>query len=184
MEKLLLHICCANCGIVPIESLTPRFNVTLFWYNPNIHPKRESEKRLTEVKKLAAIYQVDLLAGKDDPERWFELVKGLEKEPEGGKRCEICFQMRLEKTAIVAKEKGFDYFAATLTSGSQKRAATVNFWGEKLAQEKGLKFFNADFKKQGGFQKSVELSKKYNFYRQNYCGCAFSVRIFNPQNRI
>lgn len=176
LPELLLHICCANCGIVPIELLKEQFDLTLFWFNPNIHPKKEYKKRLTDVKRLATIYKVRLLKQRYDTGQWFKLTGGLEKEAEGGKRCEQCFQMRLEKTARFARKRNFDYFATTLTSGSQKKAEIINYLGKELAKKYDLKFFSADFKKQGGFQKGLELSKKYNFYRQNYCGCAFSKK--------
>ena len=110
-------------------------------------------------------------------------MKGLENEPEGGKRCALCFQMRLAKTAQAAKKKNFDYFGSTLTMGPQKKAETINFFGQEIAKEYGLKFYNADFKKQDGFKKSLELSKKYNFYRQNYCGCKYSLKHKNIKIR-
>ncbi|MDD5172846.1 MAG: epoxyqueuosine reductase QueH [Patescibacteria group bacterium] len=174
--KLLLHVCCANCGIVPIELLRDRFDLTLFWYNPNIYPRTEYQKRLADVKKLVKIYKKDLIVENNDIKKWFEITKELENEPEGGKRCEKCFQMRLSRTARLAKEKSFDFFATTLSVGPQKRAKIINKLGEKLAKECDLKFYPADFKKQDGFKKSVELSKKYGFYRQHYCGCVFSIR--------
>lgn len=202
--RLLLHICCANCGIVPIELLREQFNLTLFWYNPNIYPEEEYERRLKDVKELATIYKVPLsvetrLQQIDrETKLWFKLVKGLEKEPasgpssgallsteqslghtaqrEGGKRCQVCFQMRLEKTAQFAKSQNFDYLATTLTMGPQKKAEKINALGKKIADKYGIDFYSADFKKENGFQKSIELSKKYNFYRQNYCGCIYSKR--------
>lgn len=175
--KLLLHACCATCAIAPIELLKDKFDITLFWYNPNVHPKKEYRKRLKQVKKLKRIYKVRLIKGGYESEKWFALTKGFEKEPEGGERCGICFQMRLEKTAWMAHKKSFDYFAATLTTGPQKKAETINRIGEELAQKYNLKFFAADFKKNDGFKKSNELSRKYGFYHQNYCGCAFSAKI-------
>ncbi len=180
LPKLLLHVCCANCATIPVELLKNEFDLTLFWYNPNIHPWRERRKRLAEVKKLVRIYKTKLIKLGRGTREWFKTVKGLEKEPEGGKRCEQCFQMRLQKTAEIAKKKSFDYFATTLTVGPRKKAETINSLGEELAKKYGLKFYGADFKKNDGFKKSFELSKKYNFYRQHYCGCAFSAKIFNP----
>lgn len=175
MRKLLLHVCCANCATVPLELLKREFDIILFFYNPNIHPTAERQKRLADVEKLAKIYGVDLIINDTDVEKWFGLIKGLEGEPEGEQRCEKCFQMRLERTAHLAKEKGFDWLATTLTMGPQKKAKTINFLGEELVRKYGLKFYSADFKKQEGFKKGVELSKKYNFYRQNYCGCLYSL---------
>jgi len=174
--KLLLHICCANCGIAAIEKLLPDFKLTLFWYNPNIHPLTEHQKRLVDVKKLAKIYKLDLIVNDDDFEKWLILTKGLEKEPEGGKRCSFCFKMRLKKTAQLAKKNGFDYWGTTLSAGPQKDVQIINSMGAILADKYRLQFYSANFKKKDGFKKSVILGKKYNFYRQNYCGCVFSQK--------
>jgi len=203
-KKLLLHICCANCGTVPIEQLKHKYSLILFWYNPNIYPHTklipcvfwkyfqnisklfnqkfgmgvnhlsEYEKRLADVKKLAKIYNIDLIVSNNGFKKWNKLVKGLEKEPEQGKRCDVCFKMRMEKTAQTAKKKGFDFFATTLTIGPQKKAKTINQIGKELETKYKINFYSADFKKKDGFKKSLELSKKYNFYRQNYCGCIYS----------
>jgi len=174
--RLLLHICCANCGIAAIEKLLPDFKLTLFWYNPNIHPLTEHQKRLVDVKKLAKIYKLDLIVNDDDFEKWLILTKGLEKEPEGGKRCSFCFKMRLKKTAQFAKKNGFDYWGTTLSAGPQKDVQIINSMGAILADKYRLQFYSANFKKKDGFKKSVILGKKYNFYRQNYCGCVFSQK--------
>ncbi len=176
MKKILLHVCCANCAVVPIELLKDKFKISLFWYNPNIHPAGEYQKRLADVERLATIYRVELVRGEYDQEQWFNLVKGLEGEPEGGQRCRICFQMRLEKTARLAQTIRIPYFATSLTVGTQKNARIINQLGKELAEKYGLEFFAADFKKKDGFKKSVVLSKKYNFYRQNYCGCLYSQK--------
>jgi len=175
MKSLLLHICCANCATIPIELLQDQFKVKLLWYNPNIYPQSEYQKRLADVKKLAKIYKIDLIIINDDFEKWHELTRGLEKEKEGEKRCDICFQMRLQKTAEIGHKKGFDYFATTLTIGPQKKAEKVNQIGEIMAKKYVIKFYSADFKKKDGFKKSLDLSKKYSFYRQNYCGCIYSI---------
>ena len=183
MKKLLIHICCANCATVPIELLKDQFDLTLFWYNPNIQPIKEYQKRLADVKKLSTIYNKTLLSVEiglqqtEETKLWFKLVKGLEKEPEGGKRCQICFQMRLEKTAQFAKNQGFDFLATTLTTGPQKRAEMINSLGKEISNKYGIGFYQTDFKKNNGFKKSLELSKKYNFYRQNYCGCVYSKNL-------
>ena len=174
--NLLLHICCANCGTVVIERLNEKFNLTLFWYNPNIQPKYEYEKRLRDVKKLAKIYNLPLIIGSYNVKYWFDLVRGFEKEPEGGKRCPICFKMRLTRTAKYAQENGFSYFTTTLTVGPQKNAEIINKTGEEISKKYNLNFYKANFKKKDGFKRSIELSKKYDFYRQNYCGCIFSIR--------
>ena len=174
-EKLLLHVCCANCATIPIELLQNQFKIKLLWYNPNIYPKKEYKKRLKQVKKLKKIYKLSLIKAPYNSKDWFNLTKGLEKEPEQGKRCDLCFQMRLQKTAEIGYKKGFDYFATTLTIGPQKKAEKINQIGEDLAKKYNIKFYSADFKKKDGFKKSLDLSKKYNFYRQNYCGCVYSI---------
>jgi predicted adenine nucleotide alpha hydrolase (AANH) superfamily ATPase len=179
--KILLHLCCANCGTVPIELLKKDFKIVLYWFNPNIQPEQEYQKRLKDAEKLAQIYKLKLIKESYHPEKWFKQIKGLEKEPEGGKRCQICFKMRLSKTAQTATEKNFDYFATTLTIGPQKKAVTINKIGQELAEKYNLEFYSADFKKKDGFKKSVELSKKYNFYRQNYCGCVFSMKTLKQK---
>jgi len=175
-KKILLHVCCANCGTVPIETLKHKYSLTLFWYNPNIYPQNEYEKRLVDVKKLAKIYNLDLIINSNGFKKWNKLVKGLEKEPEQGKRCDVCFRMRMKKTAEIAKKKGFDFFTTTLTMGPQKKAKIINQIGKELENKYKIGFYSADFKKKDGFKKSLQLSKKYNFYRQNYCGCIYSIR--------
>jgi len=174
--ELLLHICCANCGIAAIERLLPDFKLTLFWYNPNIYPLVEHQKRLVDVKKLAKLYKLDLIVRDNDFEKWFVLTEGLEGESEGGERCLLCFKMRLEKTVQFAKKNDFDYWGTILTTGPQKDAQVINSIGVQLAKKYDLQFYLANFKKKDGFKKSVILGKKYNFYRQNYCGCVFSQK--------
>lgn len=184
--NLLLHICCANCGLVPIELLKDQFGLTLYWYNPNIQPKIEYEKRLADVKKLVEIYQLPLITGQYENKKWFELVRGLEKEPEatfhqgfgwqGGKRCEICFRMRLEKTAQYAAEKSFDYFATTLSISRYKNTNLINQIGQALAEKYGVKYYLFEIDKNKTAKRELELSKKYNFYRQKYCGCVYSQK--------
>lgn len=172
--KLLLHVCCANCATVPIEILKDKYDISLLWYGPNIHPVKEHSKRLSNAIKLSKIYKIELIKGSYDLDKWNELTKGLGNEPEGGHRCNVCFQMRLTKTAQVAKQMGFDIFATTLTIGPQKKADIINAQANKIAKQYQVDFYSADFKKKDGFKKSIELSKKYNFYRQNYCGCRYS----------
>lgn len=197
--KFLLHICCANCALVPLETLLRRstqikrqtnadisanpprnqpesaFQVILFWYNPNIHPKEEYEKRLADVKRLADIYHLSLVIGDYEKEKWFELVKGLGKEPEGGKRCQICFRMRLEKTGGMARDKNFDYFSTTLGISKYKNTDIIDQIGQELAEKYGIKYYQFEVNKNEAFRQELELSKKYNFYRQKYCGCIFSI---------
>ena len=175
MKSLLLHVCCACCATIPIELLQDQFKIKLLWYNPNIYPKKEYKKRLKQVKKLKKIYKLSLIKAPYHSKDWLALTKGLEQEPEEGKRCDVCFQMRLQKTAEIGHKKGFDCFTTTLTAGPQKKAEKVNQIGEDLAKKYDIKFYSADFKKKDGFKKSLDLSKKYNFYRQNYCGCIYSL---------
>lgn len=174
--KLLLHVCCAPCGAGVAELLNRNFNVTGFFYNPNIQPGEEYQKRRLEVERYFQDENLPLIAGDYDIDQWFEAIKGLENEPEGGRRCEACYQFRLVKTAQLAKNNGFEWFATTLTISPHKKAETVNRIGQELGWEHGLKFYEADFKKNDGFKKSCDLARELGFYRQNYCGCLFSRR--------
>ena len=174
MKKLLLHACCAPCMTVPIERLQSEYDITGFFYNPNIHPEEEYKKRLNEITNWTQQKNIPLIVHEYDVDRWHELVKGLEKEPERGKRCTVCFRMRLQQTAILAKQKGFDWFTTTLSISPHKNANIINQIGKKLRDQIGVQFLEANFKKKNGFKRSIELSKKYNFYRQNYCGCIYS----------
>ena len=182
-RKLLLHICCAPCSTHVIDVLSRDYEVTGFFYNPNIHPDEEYRRRLREAIRYAKIAGVELITGDYDPERWFEAVKGLEGEPEGGRRCRICFEMRLERTAQVARERGFEVFTTTLSVSPHKKADVINEVGRLVAERHGLEFLEADFKKKGGFERSVKLSKQYGLYRQNYCGCIFSLREAEKRRR-
>ena len=172
--KLLLHTCCAPCVTVPIEQLHPDYEVSCFFYNPNIHLKDEYLKRLKELIRLTNALDLKIVIHKYDFERWFELVKGLEHEPEGGKRCEICFHIRLQETARYAKDNNFNLFTTTLTVSPQKNATLINKIGTEMGEQYQIPFLEANFKKKDGCRRSIELSKKYNLYRQNYCGCVFS----------
>ena len=176
MKKLLLHTCCAPCITVPLERLQSEFEITGFFYNPNIHPEQEYERRLNEIKKWIQQIGIPLIVQSYDSSRWFELIKGCEDESEGGKRCEVCFKLRLEKTASFAKENGFDYFTSTLSISPHKNAQLINEIGKNLGKQFGVEFLEANFKKKDGFKQSVELSKKFVFYRQDYCGCIYSRR--------
>ena len=176
MKKLLLHTCCAPCVTVPLERLSESFNVTCYFYNPNIHPKREYRQRLEELKGLLEDLNVDLVIGEYDVKQWFDAVKGLEHEPEGGKRCEVCFRFRLERTAKIAAERGFDCFTTVMSISPHKNAKLLNEIGNELSREYGVEYIEANFKKKDGFKRSVELSRKYNLYRQDYCGCIFSKK--------
>ena len=156
--------------------LVDTFDVTLFYHNPNIHPQEEYLKRLEELRKYAEKYDLKLIETDYEPEVWHNYIKGYEKEPEGGKRCFLCYKLRLETTAKYAAENGFDYFTSTLSISPHKNAAKINEIGKELAEKHKLNFIEADFKKQDGFKKACELSRKEGFYRQEYCGCAYSMR--------
>ncbi len=175
-KKLLLHICCAPDATYGIEKFSKDYDITLYFYNPNIHPVVEYNLRALEVKRLARTLKIPLIEGPYEPDRWFEAVKGLEDEPELGKRCDICFKMRLEDTAALAKEMGFDAISTVLTISPKKDAERINAIGKEIAKKYGVKWVAEDLKKEGGFQRSLELSAKYELYRQDYCGCIFSKK--------
>lgn len=177
--KLLLHSCCAPCSTACIERLLPFFDLTVYYYNPNIDGVEEFLKRANEQKRLCESLSVKFVEEKFCPEEFYGFVKGLEDAIEGGDRCTKCFNLRLKKTAEFAKQEGFDYFTTTLTVSPLKNADKINEIGLSIEREIGVKFLPSDFKKRGGYQRSVELSKEYNLYRQNYCGCVFSKRT-NP----
>jgi len=174
--RFLLHICCAPCGGYVFKKLSDEFDTAAFFYNPNIQPEDEYQKRLVEIKKYCEKEKINLIMGDYEAREWFELVKGLENEPEGGARCEVCYQMRLEKTAELARENGFEYFGTTLTISPHKKAEIVNQLGREVGAKFNIKFYEADWKKQDGFKKSCELARNEGFYRQNYCGCVYSKR--------
>lgn len=174
--KLLLHACCAPCASACLEKLHELFDVTVFFYNPNIE-LAEYEKRLKEMQKfLAATGWATLLDCEHDPSVFYSMTNGLENEKEGGKRCVKCFDLRLEKTARTAKENGFEYFGTTLTLSPLKNCYLINKLGEKIATDNGVKWLYSDFKKKNGYLRSIQLSKEYNLYRQNYCGCIYSQK--------
>ncbi len=183
VPTLLLHSCCAPCSSYVLEYLSAYFRITVFYYNPNISSGEEYELRLQEQKRLIeelpAKYPVSLIEGKYEPARFHELAKGLEKCPERGERCLKCYRLRLEETAKLAKETGADYFATTLTLSPLKDAAALNTIGEELAEEYDTPYLATDFKKRGGYLRSIELSKQYCLYRQNFCGCAYS-KLYSP----
>lgn len=178
VPTLFLHSCCAPCSSYVIEYLSNFFAITVFYYNPNISPSEEYTFRSNEQKRLIdemkTKYPVTYTDEDYDSSQFYNAVKGLEKEPEGGKRCEKCFELRLERTAEKAAEGRFDYFATTLTISPLKNAEVINGIGESLGERYSVKWLPSDFKKKGGYKRSIELSKIYNLYRQNYCGCIFS----------
>jgi len=172
---LLLQSCCGPCSSYVLEYLTQHFDVTLLYYNPNIQPREEYDLRLfNQLKLLEAFPQVKLLPCEYDGEAFDEAAKGLEAEPEGGARCTACFRLRLSQTARLAAEKGFDYFCTTLTVSPHKNAPLLNALGEELGEQYGVRWLPSDFKKRGGYQRSIALSAEHGLYRQNYCGCLFS----------
>jgi len=174
--KLLLHICCAGCGAyVASEILSSKYQVIFFYYNPNIYSLKEYRKRLKDVNRVANEFSLKTIASAYDHKLWLEKVKGYETEPEKGKRCYICYRDRLKETAKEAKKRKIDYFASTLTMSTHKDANLINNMGEEIAQKFNLEYKGENFKKFHGCQKSVILSKKLNLYRQDYCGCEFSL---------
>lgn len=178
VPTLCLHSCCAPCSSYVLEYLSRYFQITVFYYNPNIFPEEEYRKRVEEqqnfIGMLPTVHPVSFLEGDFFPKQFYQAVKGLEQEPEGGKRCFQCYALRLRETARLAKEKGFDYFTTTLTISPLKNAEKLNEIGEDLADQYGISWLPCDFKKKNGYKRSTELSKEYGLYRQNYCGCVFS----------
>lgn len=178
IPTLLLHSCCAPCSSYVIEYLSNYFKITVFYYNPNLYPDEEYEKRSAEQKKFISIFKaknpVSFIELGFDTNEFYKKIKGLEKEKEGGARCEKCFELRLEKTAELAHERDFDYFATTLTISPLKNAELINAIGLRLARNIGASYLPSDFKKKNGFKRSTELSKEYGLYRQSYCGCVYS----------
>lgn len=180
VPTLLLHSCCAPCSSYTLEYLSEYFKITVFYYNPNIYPAVEYEKRVQEQKRfigeLPVRHPVSFIEGAYDTERFYAMARGLESAPEGGERCFKCYELRLREAAALAKEKGFDYFTTTLTISPMKNAGKLNEIGEALAKEYGIAHLPSDFKKKNGYKRSIELSAQYGLYRQNYCGCVFSQR--------
>ena len=174
--KLLLHVCCAPCSTAVIERLKPRYEVVLFWYNPNITDPEEHERRLQEVTRYAESVGVDLISAQHDPEAWETAVAGLESEPEGGRRCDICYAMRLARTGEEAAELGIETITTTLSISPHKRIEKIAAAAARALAGTGLGFLAEDYKKQAGFQRSAELSREFGLYRQDYCGCEPSKR--------
>lgn len=172
--KLLLHCCCGSCATHVIERLSSYFDIELYYSNSNISPEEEYNLRLEDLKKIAKHYGLPLHVSEYNHDNWLSLVRGFENEAEGGKRCGLCFRYRLEDTAKKAKELGMDVFATTLTISPHKDSLTINQTGKYTALKNKIDYLVSDFKKNNGFKKSVELSKKHNLHRQNYCGCEFS----------
>lgn len=178
VPTILLHSCCAPCSSHCIEYLSQYFRVTVFYYNPNISYEEEYKKRVAEeirfIKEFPTKYPVEFIEGEYDTSKFYEIAKGLEDCPEGGKRCHKCYELRLRETAKLAKERNFDYFTTTLTISPLKSSVKLNEIGLKLSEEYDESYLLSDFKKKNGYKRSIELSKEYNLYRQNFCGCVYS----------
>ncbi len=184
--RLLLHGCCAPCSSYVLEYLSRYFEITLYYYNPNISSRAEYDKRAEEVRRLIAAlpvtHPITFLAGEWDSDRFLEAVRGLECEPEGGARCRVCFRLRLDSAAEVAHEGGYDFFTTTLSISPLKDSELLNTIGEEAGARFGVRHLPSDFKKRGGYQRSVALSREYDLYRQDYCGCAFSRTARHPDS--
>ena len=181
-KRLLLDSCCGRCSSYVITYLTNYFDITVLYYNPNISPyeayiKRKNEQiKIIELLNSKSKNNIDIMDCDYDNNLYEEKIKGLEMEPERGKRCEICYKLRIEKTANIAKENNYDYFCTTLSVSPYKNANLINKIGEEMEQKYKIKWLYSDFKKKDGYKKSIMLSQKYNLYRQNYCGCIYSKK--------
>lgn len=180
VPALLLHSCCAPCSSYVLETLSRDFSITVFYYNPNIYPEEEYWKRVEEqkefIRRLPAVHPISFMEGVYDKENFYQAVKGLEHIPEGGERCFACFRLRLGEAVKRAKEGNFDYVTTTLTISPMKNAGKLNQIGEELCKKEGICWLPSDFKKKNGYKRSTELSREYGMYRQDYCGCVFSLR--------
>lgn len=178
IPKLLLHSCCAPCSSYVLEYLSDCFEITVFYYNPNIYPESEYTKRILEqqtlISDMKVKYPISFMAGNYDRERFYEIAKGLEHLKEGGERCLKCYELRLRESAELAKKGAFDYFTTTLSISPLKNADKLNEIGVRLGEQYGVTYLQSDFKKKNGYKRSVELSREYGLYRQDYCGCEFS----------
>lgn len=179
--RLLLHSCCAPCSSYVLEYLSKYFSITVLYYNPNIFPKEEYEYRIQEQNRLITAlndtkqgYPISFLVTEYEPERFYEISKGLEQEPEGGERCFRCYELRLREAARYAVDGNFDYFTTTLSISPLKNAEKLNEIGGRISKECGIAYLYSDFKKRNGYKRSVELSAQYQLYRQDYCGCVYS----------
>lgn len=187
VPRVLLHSCCAPCSSYVIEYLSKYFKLTIIYYNPNISPKEEYEKRKKEqirlINTMETKYSVDIIDCDYDNDLYESKIRGLEKEPERGRRCEVCFRLRLEKTAEMAKDMEYDYFGTTLTVSPYKNCLMINEIGLDISKEMEIKFLVSDFKKRNGYKRSIELSHEYGLYRQNYCGCKYSKEFYEKHLR-
>jgi epoxyqueuosine reductase len=172
--KFLLHVCCGPCSIVIFEELVSQFDLTVHFYNPNIHPREEYDKRKAEVIKICEEMNIPVIEGKYDDDRWLALTESYKHEPEGGKRCPVCFRIRLEHAAEYARDHDFVYFSTSLTMGRNKKADVINPIGVELGEKYGIKFYEEDWKKGGRQEMARELVREKGIYRQDYCGCVYS----------
>ena len=180
VPKLLIHSCCAPCSSYVLEYLSQYFEITVYFYNPNIYPPLEYIRRVEEqdrlIQEMNFVHPVTLQTGAYEPQEFYRIVEGLEKEPEGGIRCFHCYELRLQEAAKIAQAGRYDYFTTTLSISPLKNADKLNEIGEKLGREYRVAYLPSDFKKKNGYKRSVELSKEHDLYRQDYCGCVFSQR--------
>lgn len=175
-EKIIMQICCVGCGVFIAKELSEEFEVLLYYYNPNIFPLAEFDLRLEEARRIAARFGLALAVSDYDHQGWLKMVRGLEDEPERGKRCSLCYRDRMAAAAKLAKEQGAAYFGTTLTTSPHKDAVEISRIGNELALQYGVSYLDRDFKKNDGFKKSCILTKDLQLYRQDYCGCEFSMR--------
>ncbi len=186
LPTLLLHSCCAPCSSYCLDYLSKYFKITVYYYNPNIYPPEEYSHRVSEQQRLICLlndnisddkFKIGFIEGPFERDVFYETVKGMENLPEGGERCFKCYELRMRHAAQTAKENHFDYFTTTLTLSPLKNSQKINEIGRKIADEYGVAYLFSDFKKNEGFKKSIELSHKFNLYRQNYCGCEYSIGL-------
>ena len=185
--RLFLHSCCAPCSSYVLEYLSRYFEITVFFYNPNISPAEEYEKRVEEIRRMIGemefVHPVKLVEGEYDPQVFFRMAKGMEHIPEGGERCFGCYRLRMEEAARLAKEGNYDYFTTTLSISPLKNSQKINEIGEELAEIYQVSHLPSDFKKKNGYKRSIELSGEYELYRQDYCGCVFS-KLEREENKM
>lgn len=183
VPTLFLHSCCAPCSSYVLETLSEYFSITVFYYNPNIYPEEEYWKRVEEqkefIRRLPVKHEISFVEGEFDKEKFYQAIKGLEHIPEGGERCFACYHLRLKETIELAEKKSFDYVTTTLTISPLKNAEKLNEIGEELCMDTSVRWLPSDFKKKNGYKRSTEISKNYGMYRQDYCGCVFSLKERN-----
>lgn len=184
--SLLLHSCCAPCSTYVLEYLSNYFHITIYYYNPNISYLEEYKRRIEEQKKfiseLPVVHPISFIEGIYEPKLFYDIAQGHEKDPEGGERCFSCYELRLDETARLAREREFDYFTTTLSISPHKNAAKLNEIGESMSTKHNIPYLYSDFKKKNGYKRSVELSKEYDLYRQDYCGCVYSITNIREGN--